>query len=313
MRVVFFGTPDFAVPSLRALLDAHQPALVVTRPDRPAGRGMAMRRSPVAEAATAAGVPLVQPAGARGPELLEAVASAGADALVVAAYGRILPPELLAATPHGGINVHASLLPRWRGASPIAAAIAAGDDETGISIMAMEAGLDTGPVLLQRRMPIEAADTTATLTPRLADLGAAALLEGLAELESGRARFQPQPEEGVTEAPVIRKRDGDLTWDMPAADIDRRVRAYDPWPGVRLPIGSQTVRVLEGRALPAWTGDASAAPGDVLSIGADGVELMAADRPFLVRSVQPPGKRAMAAPEYARGRRDLVVAAEPGG
>ncbi|MDP9325582.1 MAG: methionyl-tRNA formyltransferase [Candidatus Dormibacteraeota bacterium] len=312
MRVVFFGTPDFAVPSLRALLAGHDVAAVVTRPDKPAGRGMALRRSPVAEAADLGGVKVLQPRGAREPDLLGAIQESGAEAIVVAAYGRILPREVLEATRGGGINVHASLLPRWRGASPIAAAILAGDAETGVSIMRMEEGLDTGPVLLQRRLRVAPDDTTRALTPRLAELGAEALVHGLGQIEAGTARFRPQPEEGVTYAPVIGKADGDISWELPAGEIDRRVRAYDPWPGVRLPIGGQTVRVLEGDALPPWSGDASVRTGDVLAINAQGLEVMAADAPFLVRSVQPPGKRAMAAAEYARGRRDLVVAGGAG-
>ncbi|MFY9615464.1 MAG: methionyl-tRNA formyltransferase, partial [Candidatus Dormiibacterota bacterium] len=254
---------------------------------------------------------VLQPRGAGEPGLFEAIQASGADAIVVAAYGRILPPEMLQATPGGGLNVHASLLPRWRGASPIAAAILAGDAETGVSIMRMEEGLDTGPVLLQRRLRVAPDDTTRTLTSRLAELGAVAVAEGLDQIEAGAARFQPQPDEGVTYAPVIGKADGDLTWKLPAGEIDRRVRAYDPWPGVRLPIGGHTVRVLEGDALPSWSGDASVRPGDVLAIDARGLEVMAADAPFLVRSVQPPGKRAMAAVEYARGRRDLVAGGAP--
>src|SRR5437879_1546175 len=185
MRAVFFGTPGFAVPSLQALLSAHQVPLVVTQPDRPAGRGMEIRRSPVALAADIAGVEVLQPSRGEDRAVADRVKAAGADALVVAAYGRLLPQGLLDATPVGGINVHASLLPRWRGASPIAAAILAGDDETGVSIMQMEEGLDTGPVLLQRRTPIGARENAAELTARLAELGAEALLEGLALMEAG--------------------------------------------------------------------------------------------------------------------------------
>ena len=308
MRVVFFGTPEFAVPSLEALLGGHDVPLVVTQPDRPAGRGMALRRSPVAEAALAAGTEVLQPATARDPSLLRGLQDAAADVLVVAAYGRILPAEVLGATPRGGINVHASLLPRWRGASPVAAAILAGDEKTGISIMRMEEGLDTGPVLLQRRVDIAPDDTTRTLTVRLAEVGAEALVDGLRQLVAGEGTFTPQSDDGATYAPVIRKADGDLSWDLPGADIHRSVRAYDPWPGVRLPIAGQQVRVIGGHPLPGWAaGAGDHAPGDVLGSGPEGIEVMAADGPFVVDEVQPSGKRTMAAVDYARGRRDLDV------
>jgi len=310
MRVAFMGTPEFAVPSLQALLEHHQVTLVISRPDRPAGRGMSLRRSPVAAAAEAAGVPVELPERARNPEVIERVRQARPDVLVVAAFGQILPVELLAVPPHGGLNVHASLLPRWRGASPIAAAILAGDAETGVSIMRMEAGLDTGPVLLERRTAIRPDETTGELTERLGRLGAEALLEALARIESGDSVFTPQPQEGVTVAPLVRKHDGDLDWSRSAAEIERAVRAFDPWPGVRVPLAGEPVRLLRARALPAWaTGDGSGAlPGDVIEVDREGIVVMAGDGPLRVEMVQAPGKRAMAAAEYARGRRDILVA-----
>jgi methionyl-tRNA formyltransferase len=330
MRVVFLGTPDFAVPSLRALLPRHDVELVISQPDRPAGRGMELRRSPVAALADSAGVPVLTPARVRAPEVLERVGDLWPDVLVVAAYGQILPPALLEAAVLGGINVHASLLPRWRGASPIAAAILAGDRRTGVSIMRMEAGLDTGPVLLRREIEIAPGETTGGLTSRLAALGAEALLEGLDRLGSGLARFTPQPEEGVTQAGLIRKADGDWDWDHAAAEIERAIRAYDPWPGLRLPLAGERVRVVDGRPLPAWSvgvssgstpgekrpaaggsaaGSASPPPGTVLESGREGIAVMARDQPFLLTSVQPPGKRPMAAADYARGRRGLLAPA----
>src|SRR5438094_3605497 len=208
MRAVFLGTPEFAVPSLRAVLQRHDVPLAVTQPDRRAGRGLGLRRSAVGEVAAAAGVPLLQPERVREPAVLEAVRAAEPDILVVAAYGQILPPALLEAAPHGALNVHASLLPRWRGASPVTAAILAGDDETGVSIMRMDPGLDTGPVALRRGVPIAPEDTTGSLTERLAEVGAEALVEVLEALQSGRGAFQPQPPEGVTHAPRVRKSDG---------------------------------------------------------------------------------------------------------
>ena len=270
---------------------------------------MSLRRSPVAAAAEAAGVPLELPEKVRRPEVIERVRQAWPDVLVVAAFGQILPVELLEVAPHGGINVHASLLPRWRGASPIAAAILAGDAETGVSIMRMEAGLDTGPVLLQRRTAIRPGETTRELTERLGELGAVALLEGLARIEKGDAVFTPQAEEGITVAPLVRKQHGDLDWSRSAAEIERSVRAFDPWPGVRIPLVGEPVRLLRAQALPAWaTGDGPAAlPGDVLEVDREGIVVMAGDGPLRVEMVQAPGKRAMAAAEYARGRRDITV------
>jgi methionyl-tRNA formyltransferase len=306
VRVVFMGTPEFAVPSLRALLDQHHVSMVVSRPDRPAGRGLSLRRSPVAELAEAAGVPLELPASIRDQEVAARIAATEPEVVAVAAYGRILPAALLELAPHGAINVHASLLPRWRGASPIAAAVLAGDQETGVSIMRMEAGLDTGPVLLQRRTPIALAETTGELTARLADLGAEALLEGLDAIDRDDAAFRPQPEAGVTTAPPVRKSDGDLRWDMGATEIERAVRAYSPWPGVRMPLAGETVKVLRARVLPAWVaGEPPPAPGEVLEVGPAGITAMAADGPLLLELLQAPGKRAMPAAEYARGRRDL--------
>ena len=309
MRVIFFGTPEFAVPSLRAMLERHDVILVVSQPDRPAGRGMALRRSPVAELAVEHGVRLLLPLKARDPELEEAARTADADVCVVAAYGQILPIGVLDAPRLGAYNVHASLLPRWRGASPVAAAVRAGDAVTGVSIMRMDVGLDTGPVLLRREVAILPRETTGDLTTRLAGLGADAILEALERLAAGPVELRPQQADGVTYAGLVRKSDGDLDWSRGAVEIDRAVRAFDPWPGARLPLGPERVRVLEGRPLPAWTGPpaAAAAPGDILEVGREGVLVMASDTPFLVTRVQPPGKRPMAAAEYARGRRDLVT------
>ncbi|MEA2646165.1 MAG: methionyl-tRNA formyltransferase [Chloroflexota bacterium] len=309
MRVVFFGTPAFAVPSLRTLLEAHDVALVVSQPDRPAGRGMALRRSPVAVLADEAGVAVQTPARLGSAEVA-AISEAGADVLVVAAYGRILPVDLLRAAPHGGINVHASLLPRWRGASPVAAAILAGDKVTGVSIMQMEVGLDSGPVLLQRTTSIFETDTAGELTARLAGLGAEALAAGLQEVEAGTAAFEPQPVDGVTYAPLVKKSDGDLAWDVTTGEIDRAIRAYEPWPGVRMPLGGEAVRIVLGRPVPHWfvDGKGMAAPGTVVEVRSDGIAVMAGDAPFLVQRLQPPGKKPMHATAYARGRRDLQVA-----
>jgi methionyl-tRNA formyltransferase len=309
MRVVFFGTPDFAVPSMHALMDRHAIALVVTQPDRPAGRGMQLRRSPVASTAEASGIPVLAPQRAREPAVGERVAAAAPDIIVVVAYGQILPAEILAIPPHGAINVHASLLPRWRGASPIAAAIRAGDELTGVSIMQMEEGLDSGPVILQRRIEINEGETARQLSERLAHLGAEALLEGLQQIEAGTANSQPQDESQVTIAARVKKQDGDLDWTQSRRQIERSLRAYDPWPGVRLPLGGERIRVLRVRELPNWYVDSTTArpAGDLLEINDEGITLMAGDGPLLVQEVQPAGKRPMSATEFARGRRDLVT------
>ncbi len=308
MRVVFMGTPEFAVPPLRALLDHHDVALVVSQPDRPAGRGMSLRRSPAAELAESAGVDLELPASIRGPEMLERIRAARPDLLVVAAYGRIVPGPMLEAARLGAINVHASLLPRWRGASPIAGAILAGDEETGVSIMRMDEGLDTGPVLLQRPAPIEPTATTGELTQLLALLGAGALLEGLESVAAGTAVFAPQDQLGgePTVAPLVQKSDGDLEWSLPATQIERAIRAYDPWPGVRLRLDGGRVRVRKARLMPPWTAGSGGAPGQVLEVGPAGVTVQTGEGPLLLEVVQAPGKRAMPAAEYARGRRGLV-------
>lgn len=315
MRVVFMGTPEFAVPTLQALLAEHDVRLVVSRPDRPAGRGMAMRRSPAAAAADAAGVPVALPARVRDPSLAKAIRAVDPEVIVVAAFGQILPAVLLSLAPHGAINVHASLLPRWRGASPIAAAILAGDAETGVSIMRMDEGLDTGPVMLQVGTPIGDRETTGELTERLARLSAEALGDALGRLVRGEVDYTPQPADGVTVAPLVRKTDGDLDWTLAAAAIERAVRAYNPWPGVRLPLAGEPVRVLQASAPPAWAarnavdavGATSRAPGEIVETGPEGITVWAADGPVRLEQLQAPGKKAMGAAEYARGRRDIRV------
>jgi len=308
VRVVFFGTPAFAVPSLEALLSRHQVPLVVTQPDRPAGRGLEIHQSAVARRSAAAGVAVLKPERAREAELLAAVDSAGPDIVVVAAYGQILPRELLQVAPHGAINVHASLLPRWRGASPITAAILAGDADTGVSIMQMDEGLDTGPVILRRATGIGDHEDAEELTARLAIMGAEALLEGLAEVAGGRARPAAQPADGVTYAGLVKKSDGLLEWTLGSAEIERALRAYRPWPGVRLPLGGEVLQVIAGGAVPSWwtnAGHSDPDPGSVVDVTNEGIVVMTSSTPFLVQRVKPAGKREMSAVEYARGRRGL--------
>jgi methionyl-tRNA formyltransferase len=311
VRVAFFGSPGFAVPTLEALLARHEVPLVVTQPDRPAGRGLDVRPSAVGAAAAAAGVPVLKPQRAREAEVVARVDAARPDVVVVAAYGQLLPPALLEVAPQGALNVHASLLPRWRGASPITAAILAGDPDTGVSIMRMDEGLDTGPVLLARRTAIADREDAEALSGRLAILGAGALLEALDAVSAGAATPTPQPGDGVTYAPLVKKRDGELEWSLRALEIERALRAYRPWPGVRLPLAGEAVQVVEGGPVPDWWVDerhGDRPPGTVVDVTPEGIVVMTSSTPFLVQRVKPAGRREMSASEFARGRRELTPA-----
>jgi len=297
------GTPEFAVPVLEALADAHQVAGVVTQPDRPAGRGRRLAPSPVKQVALEHGLPLSQPHSLRTPEAVAQLAAWKPEAIVVAAFGQILPQDVLDLPPHGCLNVHVSLLPRWRGAAPVAAAILAGDEVTGVTIMQMDAGLDTGPVLARREEPIQPDDTCATLKERLARLGAELLVETLPAYLAGNLLPRLQPEEGATYAGQLRKEDGLLDWSRPAVELDRRVRAFTPWPGAFTTWGERRLKVLRAAPLPAWQGDAS--PGTVVIL-ADGVAVATGDRALRLEEVQLAGKRPMDIAAFLRGQRDFA-------
>jgi methionyl-tRNA formyltransferase len=260
LRVVFFGTPAFAVPSLEALLDAGETvALVVTRPDRPVGRHAAPVPSPVASAAAARGLRIARPERLKGnAELLDEIAGIAPDVGVVVAYGRLLPTELLGIPRHGFVNVHASLLPRWRGASPVSAAILAGDPETGVVTMRVEPELDSGPVYLHRHLPIGDAEDAASLGGRLAAQGASLLAETLRGLEDGRLLPTPQTGE-VTFSRPLKREDGEADWSLPAVDLERRLRAYTPWPGLFTFFEGVRVKILEARVGPTL----AAEPGEL--------------------------------------------------
>jgi methionyl-tRNA formyltransferase len=248
-RVVFMGTPEFAVPPLEALIRAgYVIAGVLTREDRPAGRGQQVEESPVKRVARAASLRTQQPHTLRTPEAQEALAALTPDLIVVAAFGLILPLAVLALPPRGCINVHGSLLPAHRGAAPIPAAILAGEAETGVSIMLMDPGVDTGPVLSQAALPIRSDDTTGSLTARLASLGADLLIDTLSGWLSGELSPRPQPAEGVSLAPRIEKQDGLIRWSEPATLIARRVRAYQPWPSAYTYWGGRLLRIVRARA-----------------------------------------------------------------
>lgn len=230
-RIVFMGSPEFALPSLRALARAHNVVGVVTQPDRASGRGRAVKQPPVKMLALELGIPIIQPEKLRQPEAMEQLRAWNPDLIVVAAFGQILKPEALDLPRYGCINVHASLLPRWRGAAPINAAILAGDEETGVTIMKMDQGLDTGPMLAKRSIRLARDDTAGSVSETLSRLGADLLIETLADYLSGKIVPAPQPVEDATYAPMLKKEDGRLDFTRPAEELERRVRAMNPWPG----------------------------------------------------------------------------------
>lgn len=322
-RVVFMGSPDFALPSLRALAADYQVVGVVTQPDRPAGRGKQLTPPPVKLLANELGLPVIQPfrlresppkvsssgkaplssSAGEGPGVRGAIEQLHAwapDLIVVAAFGKILRQEVLDLPPHGCINVHASLLPRWRGASPIQAAILAGDAETGVTIMRMDKGLDTGPILSQRATPISPEDTAASLSNKLSVLGANLLLETLPPYLSSELRPTPQPESGITSAPILKKSDGELDPALSAEALARKVRAFGPWPGAFIIWKEQPLKVHRATVITR-----TSRPGQYLVEG--GLPAIGtADGLLALEEVQPAGKKPMSGAEFLRGVRDWI-------
>lgn len=305
MRIVFLGSGAFAVPSLEALLDAgHELACVVTQPDRRRGRGQSLGSPPVKLVAQERRLLLLQPHRVREPDAQAALRDLAPDLQVVVAYGQILPRSVIDLARLGTVNVHASLLPSFRGAAPIQWAIARGETETGVSTMQIDEGLDTGPVLLQRATPIGRDETAADLEPRLARLGAQVLLETVRGLEAGELRPTPQDHERATLAPLLKKEDGRLDWSRRAQELDCRVRGFQPWPGSFFPLeGRGTVKVLAARALDGESAD-ERAPGRLLDVGSEGLQVACgAGSRLLVTSVQPESRRPMSAAAFAAGAR----------
>ncbi len=296
MNIVFMGTPEFSVPALDALVAAgHRVLAVYTQPPRPAGRGQKEQPSPVQRAAERHGIPVRAPKSLRDAAAQAEFRALGADLAVVAAYGLILPKAILDAPLRGCLNIHASLLPRWRGAAPIQRAIEAGDAESGITIMVMEEGLDTGPMLLKESVPIGSETTAAALHDALAALGARLIVPALAGLESGALLPVPQPAEGVTYARKIAKEEARLDWRAPAAQLERRIRAFNPFPGAWFEARGERIRVLAARAEPAAR---DAAPGTVLD--AD-LAVACGDGTLRPALLQRAGKAPVAADAFLRG------------
>ncbi len=294
MKLIFAGTPEFAAQALSAIVAAgHDVALVLTQPDRPAGRGMSLQPSAVKKVALEHGIKVFQPLTLKDAEAQARVAAVGAEVMVVAAYGLILPQAVLDMPRFGCINIHASLLPRWRGAAPIQRALLAGDSETGVCIMQMEAGLDTGPVLLRAAFPIAANDTTATLHDRLAGLGASLCVEALGKLP---LPAEPQPAAGVTYAHKIEKAEAQIDWTRPAAELDRHIRAFNPFPGAQALFAGQTVKLWQARPV-AGSGRA----GCILSVDKREVIVACGEGALAVSELQKAGGKRLPVQQFLAG------------
>ena len=308
-KLVFAGTPDFAVPGLRACLSADADVVAVyTQPDRPAGRGRKLGISPVKQAALEAGIPVEQPASLKSPEAQRRLRDYAPDLMVVIAYGLILPRKLLAIPRLGCWNVHASLLPRWRGAAPIQRAILAGDAETGVCLMQMEAGLDTGPVLLSESTPIRTDDTGGTLHDRLAGIGARVLAAGLRCAIAGEAlHATPQPETGATYAHKLEKSEARLDFARPAIELERKVRAFDPWPVAEADVAGERVRVWAATTLPATPEHAGNMPGAFMGASRSGIDIACGEGVLRILKLQRAGGRVIGAADYVNARAELRV------
>jgi methionyl-tRNA formyltransferase len=298
MRIAFAGTPVFAAIALQNLIDAKfDIALVLTQPDRPAGRGLQESASAVKQLALEHKLALAQPPNLRNDDLPEALRASGAHALVVAAYGLILPAAVLYAFPFGCINIHASLLPRWRGAAPIQRAILAGDQETGISIMHMEQGLDTGPVYFSRPVELLAEDSAGSLHDKLAELGGRCIVEALPRIERGELTATPQSGTGITYAHKVIKAEAQIDWQRDALEVDRAVRAFNPYPGAFSQLGGESVKIWRGHIGTASGGT----PGEVLRCTADTVEVACGSGTFNVTELQKPGGKRLSVGSFLRG------------
>jgi methionyl-tRNA formyltransferase len=310
LRIVFAGTPAFASDYLSALLQSkHQVIAAYTQPDRPAGRGKKLSPSPVKTVALENRIPVYQPPSLRNAAAQEELASVEPDIMVVVAYGLILPQAVLDFPRYGCLNVHASLLPRWRGAAPIQRAIEAGDRETGVTIMQMDAGLDTGPMLARASCPIDASDTAGSLLDRLAELGKEPLLKVLDQLARGTAEAVPQDDALATYASKIDKSEADVDWQLDAQTLDRKIRAFNPFPVAYSHLRDQRIKFQRAKTHDTATGD-NALPGTILSVGDQGVLIQCGEGSLLAEELQLPGKRPMTAREVLLGNRGLFAPGE---
>ncbi|OBP13316.1 methionyl-tRNA formyltransferase [Rheinheimera sp. SA_1] len=302
LRIIFAGTPDFAARHLQALLDSeHQVIAVYSQPDRPAGRGQQLQASPVKQLALAHEIPVYQPKSLKKSKAQAELANLDADLMVVVAYGLILPAVVLQTPKLGCINVHGSLLPRWRGAAPIQRSLWAGDLDTGVTIMQMDEGLDTGAMLSIASLAITATDTSASLYDKLADIGPKALLQALTDLPALQQQAKAQNDLLASYAEKLSKEEALLDFNKPAAALEREIRAFNPWPVSYLQLGAQQLKIWQARVEPVH---ANAAPGTVLSADKKGIAIATAEGVLVLQQLQPPGKKAMAAADFLNGRAD---------
>lgn len=302
-RVVFMGSPDFSLASLRLLAQHYQVVGVVTQPDRASGRGRELKAPPVKLLAQELNIPIIQPEKLRNPEAMQQLQAWNPDLIVVAAFGQILKKDVLELPPYGCINIHASLLPRWRGAAPINAAILAGDEETGVTIMKMDVGLDTGPMLAMKTIRIKPDDTAGSLFEALATLGADLLIETLPAYMEGKLTLQPQPEDGATYAPMLKKEDGRLDFSQPAVELERRIRAMNPWPGAWFEWDGNLLKVSRGIVGEAKGKAKGKAVGSRFIVGGRPA-VMCVDGVLILEEVLPPGKKIMSGKAFLSGTRN---------
>ena len=305
MRIVFAGTPDFAATALKALLEAGYNLVgVYSQPDRPAGRGRKLMPSPVKQVALDAGIPVFQPVSLKPEDAQQELAALKPDVMIVAAYGLILPKAVLDIPTHGCLNIHASLLPRWRGAAPIQRAIAAGDPETGITIMQMDEGLDTGDMLLKTSTPIHADDTGGSLHDRLADMGGKAIVGALVQLANSELAPEPQNDADANYAHKLSKEEGHIDWSRSAIEIERLIRAFNPWPGTFTDLGEQRIRLHQASALDQ---SSDKLPGTVISREREGVEVACGTGTLKITSVQLPGSKAQSISDLINGGKQVLL------